>query len=97
MASKKTEWGGVFETKSGEVIQIPSYMSVINKNTIKVRTSDFRGSHVTTIKRTSKFTHEAGSGLAGIGDIQGDWRMIQNLTEELAYIFEKLEDLRTSR
>jgi hypothetical protein len=78
---KKIEWGGVFETRSGETVEIPSYMAVINKNTIKVRTSDFRGSHVTTIKRTDVYRGSMGSGWAEIGGIGGDWRMIQNLSE----------------
>jgi hypothetical protein len=92
---QKTYWGGSFETKSGELVEVPPYIAVMNKDFIKVRTSDFMGSHVTEIhRRTSEgYRGEMGSGYATFAGIGGDWRQMQGLAEEVNFIFKKLKEM----
>jgi hypothetical protein len=97
--TKKAEmenWGGVIGTKSGEIIEVPSYIQIMSKNRLKVRTQDWSGSHVNIITKKdveNYYKTEARnimSGFRQLGSIGGDWRMIDNLAEETKYIFEKL-------
>jgi len=91
---QKTFWGGSFETTSGETVEVPPFIAVMSKDVIKVRTSDFQGSHVTTIKRkNSGYTGSAGSGWADFAGIGGEWRQIQGLREEVNFVFDKLREM----
>lgn len=94
--TQKDFWGGAFETKSGETVEIPEWISLVDMNTIKVRTSDWSGSRVTVIhrKKSAGYEGQQGSGYATFAGIGGDWRQMQGLAEEVNFIFSKMKEMK---
>ena len=89
--TKKFYGGGEFTNKEGKIVEVSPYIEIVDQDTVRVKTSDWQGSKVTTVKRNTKVAHEKGSGYMKVGNIGGDWRQIASLSEELSYIFAELK------
>jgi hypothetical protein len=79
-------------------VSLPA-IKIIDKNTLKIKTSDWQGQHEHTITRQDFYNYircESGSmsGLRSLGSVDGDWRMIDSIAQDVAGVFKKIDEVR---
>lgn len=75
----------------GEEFEIPEYIIVIDKDTLQVKTYDFRGTQIHTIKRGTQYKGTLGSGIGEYGTINGDWRPVFKLAQIIDKVFKEIQ------
>lgn len=63
------------------------HFKVINKDTVMATVDG----EPTTFYRSDQYSQSPGSDRAKFGSVGGDWRMIQGISEDVAYVFDLID------
>lgn len=66
-------------------------IKIISKNKLRVRTD--QGENIVTREDVKNFNLNLGSGVANLGQIVGDWRIIRDIADTCKYVFDEIDKL----